>query len=80
MVLVVREILVFGQFSGLFAVGPPPFALAAPHPIRTHQAASWSDFGTIVVRMCMEGKFKNLIFWSKVTSRSPGFEFRFGSE
>ena len=58
MVLVVREMLVFVQFSGLFAVGPPPFALAAPHPVRTHQAAYWSDFGTIVVRMCMEAKSK----------------------
>ena len=71
MVLVVREILVFGQFSGLFAKRPPPFALAAHRRIRTHQAASWSDFETLVVRVCMDGKFKNLVFWSKVTSRSP---------
>ena len=71
MVLVVREILIFRQFSGLFAVGLPPFALAAHRRIRTHKAASWSDFGNLVVRVCMEDKFKNLVFWSKVTSRSP---------
>ena len=79
MVLVVREILVFGQFSGLFAKRPPPFALAAHRRIRTHQAASWSDFGSLVVRARMEDKFKNLVFWSKVTSGWPvlSLEFRF---
>ena len=71
MILVIRAILVFGQFSGLFAKRPSMHTLTAPHPIRTHQAASWSDFGNIVVRVCMDDKFKNLVFWSKVTSRSP---------
>ena len=53
--------------------------MAAPRRIRTHQAASWSDFGSLVVRGRMEHEFKNLVFWSKVTSGWPvlSLEFRF---
>ena len=71
MVLVVRRFWFLDSFRVCSPRDHPRTPWRPPHHVRTHQTASWSDFGTLVVRVCMEDKFKNLVFWSKVTSRSP---------